>query len=118
MQTRDWLIPLAAVLLGGGLLAAIRGLFTVGPERGRTLAEEESLAVTTLRSALAELRELRAEDRARYLTQADRLAIVLDELTTARGELADARNEIDRLRAVLRAWEHQRTERREEGEPA
>jgi hypothetical protein len=103
MQTRDWLIPLATLLLGGGAAASIRSLWTVGPERGRTLAEEESLAVTSLKEALVQLRADRADDRQRLLDLAD-------ELTRTRGQLRTALDENDRLKAVLRAWERKREE--------
>jgi hypothetical protein len=62
MTAREVLVPLVAALLGGGLVASLRSWFTLGPERGKTLAEEESLTVATLRQVIAELRELRVGD--------------------------------------------------------
>jgi hypothetical protein len=81
VNSREWLIPLVAALLGGGLVAALRSWFTLGPERGKTLAEEESLSVTTLRQVIAELRQLRAAD----LEELARLRAVITHLEDFRG---------------------------------
>lgn len=81
----EWLPAVAAALLGGGLVAAGRSWFTLGPERGKTLAEEENLAVTTLRQVVAELRELRKGD----LAELARLRGVIVHLETELGRMPE-----------------------------